>query len=262
MINERSAPQEATWQKLLRWTFYIATTWFVLCIFVFISAALVSIPDFIDLPTWLPLPWSGLSSFVETADGKVFAILKLYKRVVCLEHDGTFVGTYHFSELLGGRGRIMSAKLAAARDGRLFLKSSRQLTVLNSSLQLRKTYKEKSHLEENWVVDELGVQVFVPAKGTDQEAVDRLAEPGDVIFSRGRPGRFERPRPRSQFTCADGTVLVRKLDHLERYSADGIHLASYGAPFILRPFALPFPLLLSFPCFLLLGVFLKLLKQR
>ncbi len=111
MINEWSAPQEKTWKKVLRWTFRIGAVWAALCVLAFMSAAMMglmsqALADPIDLPTWLPLPWSGLSSFVETADGKVFAILRFYHRVVCLEHDGTFVGTYPLSKL-GTRKKII-----------------------------------------------------------------------------------------------------------------------------------------------------------
>jgi hypothetical protein len=84
---------------------------------------------------------------------------------------------------------------------------------------------------------------------------DRIVRPGEVLFGL-------QTKPRERFECHDGSFLVRTTYGLEKRSAAGTALATYGAPWWLRPFAMPWPAFLSWPVLLLLFLIYGASKTR
>jgi len=78
---------------------------------------------------------------------------------------------------------------------------------------------------------------------------DRPLGPGDLLFS----GTARR----EVFHCSDGSTLRRVGNGLERVSPEGEVVASYGTPWLLRPFVFPFPALIAWVGFFALPLWLK-----
>jgi hypothetical protein len=236
-MESQIEPRDNTWRTLRRWVFRVVTAWAVLCLLAFCQGFILTMAGG---PSWLPLPWSDMRSFVECADGTIIVNLAFFSRVVRLDRDGSFLGT---SPYPGGASK--DTGLAAAADGRVFLRTGTRVSVLDSSWQLLRTYRGNGRYGGNWVLDDAGRPVFAAERAGRRLVVNRLARPGDRIF----------PRSTSQhsFRCDDGSLLVRKYNHLERYAKDGTRLGSYGAPFVLRPFAFPLPAAMAWPYLFVLG---------
>lgn len=110
-------------------------------------------------------------------------------------------------------------------------------------------YENNSNELVSWRLDDKGEPVFEQSWET-ATALDRAAKPGDYIF--------HRKQREDSFTCIDGSRLVRTGNHLERISGDGRVIATYGSPWILRPFTVPWPVITGW--FLL--AFIKYLDYR
>ena len=236
-METQIAPRDDTWRTLRRWVFRVVTTWAVLCLLAFCQGFILTMAGG---PKWLPLPWSDMRSFVECADGTIVVDLAFFSRVVRLDRDGSFLGTSRYP---GGAAK--DTGLAAAADGKVFFRTGSRVYALDSSWRLLQTYRGNERSGRNWVLDDAGQPVFVAERTGGRLVVNRLARPGDCIFPRSSP--------QHSFHCDDGSLLVRRYNHLERYAKDGTGLATYGAPLLLRPFAFPLPAALAWPYLFVLG---------
>jgi hypothetical protein len=204
---------------------------------------------FLGAPGWLPLPWSDFTSFVESADGKVFVSVGFYSRVLCYGHDGHFIASYPYPF-----GNAKDTELAASVDGRLFFRTQHLLYVYDSTWRRDSEFESDFRSARNWVLDEQGKPVFASGHKRDVPTVDTLAKPGDRIFAK--------EHRRERFVGADGTALVREGNRLLRYSATGTILTIYQAPAPLRLFTFPWPAALAWPLFFLYGILTARRKRR
>ena len=197
----------------------VARTWLAVVFGAFLAVMLM---EAVGAPKWLPLPWSGFGHFAEGTDGRVYVSIWHPARVLCYDAQGRFLASYRSPS-----GGTLSASLASDLKGRIFCRGFRRLTVRDGSWQLLAEHRVDDH--RAWRLDENGDVVPAPSQG--DAVVDRAAAPRDYIFSYGHS--------RESFACMDGSRLVRKWNHLERYSPDGQLVARYAAHWILYPLTFP-----------------------
>jgi hypothetical protein len=184
-----------------------------------------------------PVPWSDLADFVETADGRVLVSVRFYGRVLCYDRSSNFLGAYPYP-LPNTRGH-----LAAGRDGRVFFYASDAVASLTPAWEAQVVRNAGTVGPNVWeLAADSGQPRFAPRR--HGQVPDRLLGPGDVLFA----GR----RDRQEFHCADGSVLRRAGNSLERISPGGGVTAVYGTPWFLVPFVFPVPGFFSWLAFFLL----------
>jgi len=205
----------------------VARAWLAVVFGAFLAVMLM---EAAGAPEWLPLPWSGYVGFTEGADGRVYVSISAPARVLCYDAQGRFLASYRSPS-----GGTQSASLASDLKGRIFCRGFRRLTVRDGSWQLLAEHRVDDH--RAWRLDENGDVVPAPSQG--DAVVDRAAAPGDYIFSYGHS--------RESFACMDGSRLVQKWNHLERYSPDGQLVARYAAPWILYPLTFPWAAFVAVP---------------
>jgi len=175
----------------------------------------------------LPVPWSAFNDYVESADGKVLVDVAFHGVVEWYDREGGFVATLPYP---GGYHK--DTELAAGADGRVFFRALNRVYTLSPDWKIEGVVEVDASQPCVWELDELGKPRHSPERAAER-APRRLLRPGDVLFS-SRPDR-------QTFDGLDGTRLLRVGDELERRSADGALLATYGTPAALRPFVFPFP---------------------
>jgi hypothetical protein len=225
------------WRKLLTCAFWLVNAWAFLCLASFVSGFLITLAG---APRSVPLPWSDIASFAESADGRIFVDLAFFSRVVCLDRDGSFLASLPYP---GGAAK--ATELAASADGRVFHMAAGRIYELDSSWQLQRQHHGGEPGGRDWTLDVDGQLVPAADGRPASPVVDRLAQPGDRIFSSSSRRR--------RFACRDGSFLVRKFNHLERISNSGELIRTYAAPVALRPFTFPLPAVLAWPYLFVVG---------
>ncbi len=227
MVGHASVPLGRKTMSTYRILGFVAWTWVVIGLGAFLAGALIEV---VGAPKWLPLPWWGFTHFVESTDGRVYVSI-LPRRVLCYDAQGRFLASYRAPD--GGTG---SARLASDLKGRIFCLGINRLNVYDSSWRLLAEYRVGS--DRTWRLDENGDVVPAPSE-LGVPVVDRSAAPEEYIFS------FDHHR--ESFACMDGSRLVRKRNHLDRYSQDGHLVARYSASWILYPLTFPWPVATAGP---------------
>ena len=189
------------------------------------------------LPAWLPFPWSGMTDFVETPNGEVFVVSGVFRHITRYAQDGRFIASYpslsQYSPL--------STRLAGGQDGSIFLQTLDAIYTCSPEMdELATTTLADGKITQNiWGLGLDGqpvLRVDTPMASTP----DRIVRPGEVLFG-------AQTKPRERFECHDGSFLVRTKFGLAKQTAEGMALASYGAPWWLMPFVFPWPAFLAWP---------------
>ncbi|MCK5269392.1 MAG: hypothetical protein KAJ46_01355 [Sedimentisphaerales bacterium] len=226
-----------TWkEKIFRGFIIMVIIWMVGCFASFLSGICIT---FLGSPSWLPLPWSGFDDFVQSPDGKVFVDIEFYSRVLCYNESGKFLASYPYPF-----GNAKDTGLAVDHNGRIFFRTQHWLYIYDVSWNLLEKDEGEFDSSRNWRLDEEGQPVFVLGR-QDVSVPNRAAVAGEYIFSKSYK--------RSEFTCMNGSRLVRKDNHLERHSVQGELLATYNGPRILSLFTFPWPAFLAWPLAFLFG---------
>jgi hypothetical protein len=211
--------------------------WMVGCVLSFLSGFLFTL---LPIPWGLPLPWSDFNDFVETPDGRVFVSIRFYNRALCYDRSGKFLAAHRFP--FGSK----ATRLAVGRDGLIYCRSRNAVYIYSPDWDLLRVVEGDVGAERVWELDrDTGRPVHAPHRRKEVPP-NRPLDRGDLLFS-------ESDR-REEFHCSDGSVLRRVGNGLERVSPEGEVIATYGTPWLLRPFVFPFPAAMAWAGFLLLGL--------
>jgi hypothetical protein len=225
------------WRAVKRLGVALLACWMAGCVLSFLSGFLLTV---LPIPWGLPLPWSDFNDFVETPDGRVFVSVRFYNRALCYDRSGRFIAARRFP--YGAK----TTRLAAGRDGLVYCRSQNKVYVYSSDWELLSVAEADAQAERVWELGrDAGLPVHAPHRHGEAPP-DRALDSGDLLF--GEAAR------REVFHCADGSVLRRVGNGLERVSAEGEVIAAYGTPWLLWPFVFPFPACIPWAGFLLMGL--------
>jgi hypothetical protein len=219
--------------------------WMAGCFLSFLSGFCFTL---IPFPWGLPLPWSDFNDFAETPDGRVFVSLRFYNRALCYDRSGKFLAAHRFPHA------AKATRLATGRDGRVYCRSQNKVYVYSPDWDLLSTSEVDARAERIWELDrDTGLPVHAPQR-RGEVPPDRPLDPGDLLF-----GEADR---REVFHCSDGSTLRRVGNGLERLSPEGEVVATYGTPWLLRPFVFPFPAVLAWVAIFALALWGKYRERR
>jgi hypothetical protein len=194
-----------------------------------------------DTPAWL-LPWSDVTDFAETPDGKVLVSLRFYGRVLCYDRSGTLLTAYVYP-YTNTEGR-----LAVDVDNRVYFRARNIVYCLSSSWDLVSVVQEDPAKDRVWELSRAtGEPVLAPQRKLEA-APNRPVTRGDLLFSGARP--------RDEFHCTDGSILRLAGNSLERVAPTGEILATYSACWLLQLFTFPWPAALAWPLWFVLPGYL------
>lgn len=203
-----------------------------------------------SFPDWLPVPWPGLTDFVEIPQGDVFLLSKFFPKLAQYNQAGQLMALYpvEAKEYPG------SWQIAAGTDGTLYLKTSAAITRYSAEMEKLATMKLPVTRDvPAWTIGADGKPSPLEGESGSSVRPDRLIAPGELLFA-------AEPALRQQFSCHDGTILTRTAQGVERRTDSGMLVAQYGAARWMFPVQFPWPALLSWP--LLFGLLIAHIVKR
>jgi len=223
--------------KIFRIFIIIVAAWIIGCVAFFLSGPAIM---FLGSPSWLPLPWSDFDDFVQTPDGKVFVDIRFYQRVLCYDANGEFVASYPYPP-----GHPKVTGLAVNEDGHVLFRARNILYIYSSTWDLLEKFEGEDSANMYWRLKENGQPAYIKSDFVYPRVPDRVAIPGEYLFR--KEGK------RTTFRCMDGSQLIRGINHLKRYTAEGELVGQYSGPRLLWIFTFPFPAFLAWPLAFLFG---------
>ena len=233
------------WRTLGRTLRKVLFAWVVIAFATLMAGLVISE---MGSPRWLPLPWSDLTDFVETSDGRVFVSIGFFGRILAYDKDGEFLGSFHYPPTKPG------ARLNVDDNDRVYFRAAGKIFALDNDLEPRQVAELIGCTE--WTLADTRELVC-----TSMER-DKLNEPTTTPVKAGERVFASNLAPRKFFTGKDGSTLRRGWTRLVRFSPQGEKEASFGTPWYLWLLQSPFPTLpLIFVFFIYLFVEERLEKR-
>lgn len=181
-------------------------------------------------PSWLELPWSDFSDFLEGPEGRLYVDVHFYWRVLCYDREGRFIASYP-APFGGGNDRA----LAVDEHGTIYYRVRNFVSAYDRDWNLKYSVSAEDQADRTWALGEDGKPFYAP--GRRAPAPDRAVRPRETLFS-------ERKNPRDHFQCANGDALLRSGDQVVRHSSSRETVGRYGTPWLVSWALVPFPALL------------------
>ena len=172
------------------------------------------------LSEWLPFPLTEIGDFVESPNGDVYVISRVFNKIIRYDRSGRALASYRASSKL----RLIDARLAVTHEGVFYINISNVTFKFSPKLGVFDpiTLRTKRVISRMWKlnINNQPIPLLSPPKPVPLEKLDSIVSPGEMLFD-------TRQKPRTQFICQDGAVLLRTKNGLQKHAPDGSILVQY-----------------------------------
>jgi len=188
-------------------------------------------------PSWVELPWSDISDFVVTPDGRMYVYNGFFEQMMVYGAAGDFQISWPGP---GYRPSSGGDCLAVAEDGRIFLLSYNTVFALSSQGEELFRVSGDRAGSRVWRLTENGGVEIVHNPRPDTRSPDRPVRNGEILLGEECSGTHG-PWPHSRYDRPDGGAVHRHLGpRLEICFPDG-RTRTVMTPWYLLWAQLPFP---------------------